>query len=56
MAATTVAAWTDTNKRVLIDVLMIFSDGRFTSLSNKKAKWESIKEAFNLRTGTPLKI
>ena len=45
------ASWTDVNKKVLIDVLSSFSEGRFANLSNKKEKWIAILETFNHRTG-----
>ena len=50
------ASWTDVNKKVLIDVLSIFSEGRFSNSSNKKDKWISILETFNGRTGITSQI
>ena len=44
------ASWTDVNKKVLIDVLSSFSEGRFANLLNKKEKWIAILETFNHRT------
>ena len=47
----TLASWTHVNKKVLIDVLSSFSEGRFANLSNKKEKWIAILDTFNHRTG-----
>ena len=43
--------WTDVNSKVLIDVLVNFSGGRFSNLFNKKEKWVSIVESFNSKSG-----
>ena len=45
------ANWTDGNKKVLLDVLQIVADGRFTNMSNKKAKWTTAEDMYNSSTG-----
>jgi hypothetical protein len=49
-----VANWIDSNKKALLDVLMEISDGRFSNMTNKKAKWDLALEIFNRRTGRQL--
>ena len=39
--------WMDTKCKVLIDVLVVVSGGRFSNLSNKKDKWISIRFALS---------
>ena len=51
---TSVANWIDSNKKAMLDVLMEVSDGRFSNMSNKKAKWELARDMFNRRTGRRL--
>lgn len=41
------------NKKVFLDVLHIVAEGRFSNMSNKKAKWDVTKDMFNSRTGWP---
>lgn len=46
-----VVIWTDTNKRVLIDALLLHSDGCNSNLANAKGKWKLVVDDFQIRTG-----
>jgi hypothetical protein len=46
-----VAKWSDTNTKVLVDVLMEYAKGRFSNLCNKRQLWDSLHDAFNFRAG-----
>ena len=46
-----VAIWTDVNKRVLIDALILHSGGRYSNLANAIGKWNLIVADFQSATG-----
>ena len=43
------AHWPD-YKKVLIDALVLHSDGSFSNLINDKKKWDAVVNDFNFRT------